>query len=61
MARFTIDLNRINFSIETSSIDTGLGMRDNHRRSEDFFDTRKFPMATFRRVSRDTADRRSGP
>ena len=38
---------RITLSIETASIDTGIGMRDNHLRSEDFFDTRKFPMATF--------------
>ena len=41
---------RIAFSIETASIDTGIGMRDNHLRSEDFFDTRKFSMATFESV-----------
>ena len=38
---------RITLAIEAGSIDTGIGMRDNHLRSEDFFDTRKFPMVTF--------------
>jgi len=38
---------RITLTIETDSIDTGIGMRDNHLRSEDFLDVRKFPTITF--------------
>jgi polyisoprenoid-binding protein YceI len=38
---------KVTLSIEAGSIDTGIGMRDNHLRSEDFFDVRKFPTITF--------------
>ena len=38
---------KVTLSIEAGSIDTGIGMRDNHLRSEDFFDIRKFPAITF--------------
>jgi polyisoprenoid-binding protein YceI len=38
---------KITLSIEAGSIDTGIGMRDSHLRSEDFFDIRKFPTITF--------------
>jgi polyisoprenoid-binding protein YceI len=38
---------KITLSIEAGSIDTGIGMRDNHLRSEDFLDIRKFPTITF--------------
>ena len=38
---------RVTVSIEAASIDTGIGMRDNHLRSEDFFDVRQFPTITF--------------
>src|SRR5262245_13607346 len=38
---------RISLSIEAASIDTGIGMRDSHLRSEDFFDVKKFPAITF--------------
>jgi len=38
---------RISVSIEAASIDTGIGMRDSHLRSEDFFDVKKFPAITF--------------
>ena len=34
---------RITLSIEAASIDTGIGMRDNHLRSADFFDVERFP------------------
>ena len=38
---------KITLSIEAASIDTGIGMRDNHLRSEDFFDVKRFPTITF--------------
>jgi len=38
---------RVTLSIDAGSIDTGIGMRDNHLRSEDFFDVKKFPTITF--------------
>ena len=38
---------KITLSIEASSIDTGIGMRDSHLRSEDFFDVKKYPAITF--------------
>src|SRR5262249_15113129 len=38
---------RVTLSIEAGSIDTGIGMRDSHLRSEDFSDIRKFPTITF--------------
>src|SRR5215471_11912714 len=34
---------RILLSIETNSIDTGIGLRDRHLRSADFFDVERFP------------------
>ncbi len=33
--------------VEVASIDTGIGMRDNHLRSADFFDVERHPRATF--------------
>lgn len=38
---------KVSLSIEAASIDTGIGMRDNHLRSEDFFDVKQFPTITF--------------
>src|SRR5262245_5939541 len=38
---------KITLSIEAGSIDTGIGMRDSHLRSEDFFDAKKYPTITF--------------
>jgi len=35
-------------SIDTASIDTGVADRDGHLRSPDFFDTAKYPTATFK-------------
>ncbi|MBI4012135.1 MAG: YceI family protein [Candidatus Rokubacteria bacterium] len=34
-------------SVEVASIDTGIGMRDNHLRSADFFDAERHPRARF--------------
>jgi len=33
--------------VDVASIDTGLAMRDNHLRGEDFFDVQKYPKAEF--------------
>ncbi len=38
---------RISLSIEAASIDTGIGLRDKHLRSADFFDVERFPTITF--------------
>ena len=35
-------------NIATGSIDTGMGMRDKHLKSKDFFNVVKFPEAEFR-------------
>jgi polyisoprenoid-binding protein YceI len=50
---------KITLSIEADSIDTGIGMRDNHLRSEDFFDVRQFPWITFQSVRVEAAGRRA--
>lgn len=46
---------RVRVSIEAASIDTGIGRRDNHLRSEDFLYVERFPTITFEstRVERD--------
>ena len=51
----TIDLDPANLTgsavmatIDVSSVDTGVAARDGHLRSPDFFDTAKFPTATFK-------------
>ena len=41
----------IELSAETKSINTGLGMRDDHLRSADFFDAEKYPSITFKSTS----------
>ncbi len=38
----------VTVEIQASSIDTGVGDRDNHLRSADFLDVEKFPTITFR-------------
>lgn len=39
--------SKVDVSIETVSINTGIDTRDNHLRSPDFFDVEKFPLMTF--------------
>ena len=40
-----------NMTIEVSSIDTGVEMRDNHLKNADFFDVEKYPKMTFKSTS----------
>jgi len=42
-----IGKSKVDVSIETASINTGIDTRDNHLRSPDFFDVVKFPLMTF--------------
>jgi polyisoprenoid-binding protein YceI len=37
----------VNLTIDVSSVDTGVGMRDNDLKSDHFFDAAQFPTATF--------------
>ena len=39
---------RVEVVIDAASIDTGVGQRDDHLRSGDFFDVEKFPTITFK-------------
>ncbi|MFD1706153.1 YceI family protein [Siminovitchia sediminis] len=41
----------IQFTIDVSSVDTGNEDRDNHLRTEDFFDVEKYPNLTFKSAS----------
>ena len=41
----------ISASIKTESIDTGIGMRDNHLKEEKYFDVDNYPQITFRSSS----------
>lgn len=50
---------RISLSVEAASIETGIGMRDNHLRSEDFLDARQFPVITFESARVEVAGRRA--
>lgn len=38
----------VEVEVDIASIDTGIGRRDNHLRTDDFFDVEKFPKATVR-------------
>lgn len=40
--------NRVEFVIQTASIDTNHGKRDDHLRSPDFFNAKEFPTITFK-------------
>ncbi|OGU27305.1 MAG: hypothetical protein A3K13_10960, partial [Gemmatimonadetes bacterium RIFCSPLOWO2_12_FULL_68_9] len=50
---------KVTLSIEVASIDTGIGLRDNHLRSEDFFDVKRFPTITFESARVEAAGRRA--
>ena len=50
---------KVTLSIEAASIDTGIGRRDNHLRSEDFFDVRQFSSITFESLRVEGAGRRA--
>jgi len=39
--------SKANVSVNMASVDTGVGKRDEHLRSPDFFDAKKFPKMTF--------------
>src|SRR5512137_2016851 len=39
--------SKVDVSIETTSINTGVNKRDEHLRSADFFDVTKYPAMTF--------------
>ena len=41
------EMGRVEIEVDVSSIDTDNEKRDNHLRSPDFFDTKKFPKMTF--------------
>lgn len=38
---------KINFTVDVASINTGVDMRDNHLRTDDFFNAEKYPKMTF--------------
>jgi polyisoprenoid-binding protein YceI len=50
---------RVSLSIETASIDTGIGMRDSHLRSADFLDVQRFPAITFESTRVEATGRRA--
>lgn len=50
---------RVTLSIEAVSIDTGIGMRDNHLRSPDFFDVQRYPTITFESLRVEATGRRA--
>ena len=43
----TPERGTVTIHVSTGSIDTGIGARDDHLRTADFFDAAKFPLATF--------------
>ena len=50
---------RISVTVEAASIDTGIGMRDNHLRSEDFFEVKRFPAIAFESSRVEVAGKRA--
>ena len=42
------EASRVEATIDASTVNTGVEMRDNHLRSADFFDVAKYPQITFR-------------
>lgn len=49
---------RVTVSVEATTLDTGITMRDRHLRSEDFFHVSKFPAITFESLRVEGAGRR---
>lgn len=47
----TPDVMEIDVTVKVKSIDTGTTMRDDHLRSDDFFNAKKFPEMTFKSKS----------
>ncbi|HBG05939.1 MAG TPA: protein yceI precursor [Geobacter sp.] len=54
-----ITKSKVNATIDTTSIDTGVAKRDAHLKSPDFLDVEKFPTMTFvsTKIARDGADK----
>ena|SRR6266498_2757058 len=50
---------KVRVIVEAASIDTGIEMRDNHLRSEDFLDVNRFPTVTFESERVEMAGRRA--
>lgn len=42
-----ISASQFDVSVDANSIDTGIGMRDNHLRKEEYFDVKKYPRIRF--------------
>lgn len=47
----TFTKSQVNAEVEIASMDTGVGKRDDHLKSADFFDQKKFPKMTFKSTS----------
>ncbi len=50
---------KITLTIESASIDSGIGLRDKHLRSADFLDVARFPAITFESLRVEMAGRRA--
>jgi len=50
---------RITLTVDPASLDTGIGMRDRHLRSADFFDVERFPAIAFHSMRVESAGRRA--
>jgi polyisoprenoid-binding protein YceI len=50
---------KITLTIESASIDTGIGLRDKHLRSADFLDVARFPAMTFESQRVEVVERRA--
>jgi polyisoprenoid-binding protein YceI len=46
-----VSKSSVDATIDVSTVDTGVTMRDNHLKSADFFDVAKFPTMTFKSTS----------